>query len=632
MQLILLVKFADKSTMVRTYRQVAFSLLVLLVCLGCLGCTHDMLLYSVCMPEQRTIEIHEATQLPKAPIPNIPPPPTVTDPQPKLKERYLSLDEAIHIALKNSEVVRVLAGITAVSSGSTIYDVAISNTQIDQEQGRFDPRLDIDNRFDHLEVPRASLAPFEPEGAIITGIQTDSYNLDVGVSKTNVLGGTASITFSDKLSRFEPGLFPLNHEIQDSLTLRLDQPLLKGAGAQANLAPIIIARLNTDRSFFQFKDSMQELVRGVVEAYWAVVFARTDVWAREQQVEQGKFAYERAEARLRKEFATAGEVAQAKSAWENFKAGLVTARANLFQREAALRNIMGLPPSDDARLIPISRLKTDRMKVDWKGILTLAEEQRPDLIELKLIIEADQQLLFQARNQALPQVDAVGLYRWNGLEGRTPTNAYLSTEHGQFGEWMLGVNFSLPLGLRRDRASLRQQELNIARDYANLEQGFHAAVHDLATSVRSLDQFYEQYKAFQEARKAARINLEQQWAIYRVGGVKRDAFFLNVLQAITDWGNSVSAEAQTLAQYNTELATLERETGTILQTHGIRFYEERYGSIGPLGRLAHPKLYPQSLPPTPNISRYPNLDEPAENIFDLETPVKLRKKKSEEKK
>ena len=35
---------------------------------------------------------------------------------------------------------------------------------------------------------------------------------------------------------------------------------------------------------------MQELVRGVITAYWSLVEARTQLWAREQQVEQAKAA------------------------------------------------------------------------------------------------------------------------------------------------------------------------------------------------------------------------------------------------------------------------------------------------------------------------------------------------------
>ena len=62
----------------------------------------------------------------------------------------------------------------------------------------------------------------------------------------------------------------------------------------------------------------------------------------------------------------------------------------------------------------------------------------------ELIIEADQQSLIQARNQALPRVDATMLYRWNGLEGTTPTGQRAETGPGQFTDWSLGVNFSVP--------------------------------------------------------------------------------------------------------------------------------------------------------------------------------------------
>jgi outer membrane protein TolC len=240
------------------------------------------------------------------------------------------------------------------------------------------------------------------------------------------------------------------------------------------------------------------------------------------------------------------------------------------------------------------------------------------LIELKLIIEADQQFLIQARNQALPKLDAVALYRWNGLEGTTPARTNLSTNGSEYTDWSVGVNFSVPLGLRQGRAAVRQQEFIIARDRANLDQGLHNAVHELATGVRGQAETFEQYKARAEAREAARINLDQQTAEFRSGR----AIFLNVLEAITDWGNAVSAEALALTRYNTELANLERTTGTILETHGIHFYEERLGMIGPLGCITGNRYYPSSVRPAPNADRYPRTNEPAENTFDLKSPIK----------
>lgn len=587
------------------------------MCLVMLGCVTGAPWGLIIMPEQRTIDIRDPSQLPKAPIPEIPPPRTVSDPQPDLPERMISLDEAIQITLSNSQVVRVLAGTTAVSTGQTIYDPAISNTIIDQQQARFDPTLSVQNSWERSEPPLGVFDPLDPDGTAITGVRTDSYNLITEFAKPLITGGTAKLDVTDTRQRFLPGIFPLNPLEQYAIDLSLTQPLLQGAGIRPNLAPIVIARINTERSYFQFKSSMQDSVRGVIEAYWALVFARTDMWARKQQVEQGKTAYERAEARRRQGLGSAADVAQARLALANFRAALIGAEANVIQREAALKNIMGLPPSGPT-LVPVTPPSTNQIKPNWDEIVRLAEERRPDLIELKLVILADQQRLIVAKNQALPRVDAVMVYGWNGLEGTTLLGTKNSTNGGEFTDWTLGVNFSVPLGLRQGRAALRQQELILAKDWAYLNQGLHAAVHDLATSTRSLAQFYEQYEAFKEARVAARANLEQQVAEFRTGRT----IFLNVLEAITDWGTAVSAEAQTLAQYNAELANLERQTGTILETHGIYFFEERFGSVGPLGRLFRPRCYPASTPPGPNTPVYPVTSEPAENTFDLRDPLK----------
>ena len=53
----------------------------------------------------------------------------------------------------------------------------------------------------------------------------------------------------------------------------------------------------------------------------------------------------------------------------------------------------------------------------------------------------------------------------------------------------------------------------------------------------------------------------------------------------------------------------------------VRFLEERFESIGPLGRLHDERCYPSAMPPGPNGERYPSLDVPAEQFFDLTDPM-----------
>lgn len=568
------------------------------------------------LPEQKCLAIRSPSQICRARLPDRGVPSTVADPnaEQSLPVYQMTLDEAIRIALENSEIVRVLGGTAAVSSGSTVYDPAIANTLIDRARGRFDPSLIQRNRFNRQRVPVAGLDGGAPSGVSISGDRVYDYDMSVGVEKTTTGGGNLGLgvrTNPTQVYTTDPLL--LNPESRSSVDLSFTQPLLQGAGRGANMAPIVLARIDTERSFYQLKFSVQQLVQSVINAYWSLVFSRTDVVARQSQTQQGFEAYRRAAANLETGRGNIAEKAQAQSAWANFRAAQIAAESSVLQSEQALRDILGLDPYEPVRIVPITPPQQSQVPIDWQRIVQLAEENRCDLVQLKLVVEADQQELLLARNTAQPRVDATALYRFNGLEGRTPGGDYLVASPGDFTGWQLGVDVSLPLGLRESRAELRRQELALARDRANLHEGLRQASHALARRYRNLSQYYQEYLAVKEARLAARINFEVQWENY----VTNRTIYLNVLQAITSWGNAVSAEAQSLLRYNSELAALDLETGMILELHGIRFYEEGFRSTGPAGRLAPDHCYPRSIVPGQNNDYYPVGNQPSESVFNL---------------
>jgi outer membrane protein TolC len=591
----------------------------LAVVIGCTTTAGDVCRHVV-LPEARVVSARDPSQLPPARIPETVSPRTVSNPRPGTEEWRLSLDDAIRIGLENARVIRVLAGTTAVASGRTVYDPAIALTVIDQEQGRFDPTVQQRNRWSRIENPAAFLDPVLPLRAVLSDRTVDEYRSDVGLAKTNVLGGEWGFNWAETPTTFGGlGIEPLNPANRRFLELTYTQPLLQGGGFYVNTAPIVIARLNTERTFFQYKSSVQDLVSGIIEAYWNLVLARTELWARQIQVQQSETAYRREEARLRTGLGDAKDVAQARSTFTQFKANLVAAEANVLTREGALRNILGLTPDDGRVLVPVSAPTDQRLRPDWSQIVRLAEQRRPDIVELKLVVEADQVRRGQAENAALPRLDLTGLYRWNGLSGEQLSGERFASGAGQFTDWTIGINFAVPLGLRQARARVREIELITARDRAFVDQSVHAAVHELAATIRDLDNAYEQYRAFKESRTAALENLLVQLEQFRADRT----IYLSVLQALNDWGNAVSSEARALVGYNIALATLERQTGTILETHGLVFAEERFRAAGPFGE-SHLRDYPLGVTPEGVPSRYPATPEPGENSFDLRDPTKPR--------
>jgi outer membrane protein TolC len=568
-------------------------------------------------PEQRDIEFRPSMALPGAEVPVVDQIPTVDDPLTGRPTYYLSLDEALQIAILNCRVVRVLNGLSAASTGTTIYDTAIANTQIDQARGRFDPTLNIQNQGGRIDSPVGIPDGTAPSGVRFQGTASESFSHSSSLSKTTTGGGTGTLSLRANPSKVGvPGQL-LNPQTSSSLDLALSQPLLRGRGRCPNLAPIVIARIDTERSFYQLQDSVQSLVRSIIEGYWGIVFARTDLWARQQQIKQLQFAYDRFDAQRKSGRGDLGDTAQAQVSLANFKASLIAAEAELINREEALSNALGLPPGSRLHVIPSTPPQRDHQPPEIATLVQTAEQHRPDVAQLKLQLEADEQRILLARNNSLPQVDASALYRWNGLQGTTPNTTRITTQGGEFADWQLGANLAVALGVRADRAALRRAELSMARDRALLEQQVHAATHEIAGSLRNLEQFYAQYKAFQRVREAAQVNLQRQFDVARMGGIRTEPLtYLNVLQAVTDWGNSVSGEAGSLTAYNAELARLDQTAGIILPRHGIEFCEQDYASLGPR-YVAPPAGYPAKTKPTPPHPLYEKGDKAAEESFDL---------------
>lgn len=407
-------------------------------------------IWSTVVPEQQTLVPQEPVRYQAMPLPTERPRTVRSDQQ--VRDWQLTLDDALLIALQNAEVIRVSAGIGVSTSGRTIYDVAIANAKIDSERARFDPTLSVENTWARTETPTAGIIVPNPSQRSTTGFQTDVYRLDTALEKLNVFGGVTRFEVGADISETDPRVARLNPQERSDIQLSYVQPLLQGRGKDVNLAPIVIARLDTSRSYFQLQNSVQDLVYGVIEAYWNVVAARVDVWARKQQVEQGRFAYDRAIARQKRGLADSAEVTQTRLAYTNFQAALITVRGQLLDRENILRNLLFLPASGSTEIKPTTIPHTDRINFEWDQLVELADCHRPDLKDLRTLIAIDQRRIRALENLNQPRLDAVAQYRWNTLSGdlystfgsQPPTS--FATRGSEFTDWTLGINFSVPLG------------------------------------------------------------------------------------------------------------------------------------------------------------------------------------------
>jgi outer membrane protein TolC len=566
-------------------------------------------------------------------LPRLVKPRTTNDPE--AQEIWpMTLQQAIRIGLDNSEIVRVIAfgaqGIpiggfepTPLNSGASagvasslgagtlqsVYDPAILETNIATALSTFD------TAFTTSLLWGSNVTPFNNgvQGGSLTLTGTkfpiisvnDSYTFQAGLSKQTETGATLGIVHNIAWSYQNSSFLVWPSAFTTNLQLTLTQPLLGSAplpgqaagrpvGLEANRAPIVIARLNADAAVWRFKAEIMAHVRSVEQQYWNLAQSHVQLWSADRAVAlaQGILDRERVELVVGK--GTIADVAEAEQRLEQFNLDLVTRTSDVITTERQLRNILGLPPADNRRIIPVTPPAEARLEPDWDISLAQMLNFQPDIVQQQILVRVAELQLLIARNQLLPQLSLNALYQFNGLgqqldsaeavmtgatlKALNPVIAHLQTISGlnsppgtfsNFVTWQVGFTFQAPLGMRAPLANTRSAQYVLLRARAYLQQIVHQTTHSLARFFLEIDANYKQFKTASRLREAAATRLEAQRAYYEEGKIPIDRF----LDAVSQYATAVATEAQYKTTYNISIVALEEAKGTLLAYDNISVAE-----------------------------------------------------------
>ena len=548
---------------------------------------------------------------------------------------HMTLQEAIRIGLDNSEVVRVISlgaqGIpvggfepTPLNTGagagvssslgagtlSSVYDPAIQETQIATALAVFDANFTTSILWGHNSSPvNNSLSA----GVVNTGARyplvfnQDNATFQSTLQKRAATGAVLQLQHNVAYlySNSPANVFPSAYTVNTQLSIT--QPLLGGtaanpSGLEANRANIVIARLNADASVWNFKAAVMAHVRSVEQQYWALSQQQISLWSRETAVRLGEEILRRERAELEVGRATTADVAEAEQQLENFRLNLVTATSDVVTTERQLRNILGLPPADNRRIVPDTAPTEARLEPDWETSVAQMLAFQPDIVQQQLLVRLTELQLLLARNQLLPQLNLNALYQFNGLGSKLDgaeavssgaglnvinpitslqnRNAGLNTQPQNvkdFNQWQVGLTFSMPIGFRAPLANTRQAQYQLLRQRAFLQQIVHQTTHSLSRFFIEVDANYKLFRTAQRLRSAAQLRLEAQRAFYEEGRITID----RLLDAVSQYANAIAQEAQYKTSYNTSIAALEEAKGTLLSYDNIAVAE------GPSPRKAY---------------------------------------------
>ncbi len=562
------------------------------------------------------------------PLPQVSDPRTTSNPE---AEQYweLKLQDAIKIGLENSEVVRVIAlgaqGIpvggfepTPLNTGAggalgtgtltTVYDPAIQETQIAQALSVFDASLSATIFWNK------NVAPFNnaiSAGTFIAGAKfpvvftQETANAALTLQKRGATGTTYSVAhnvvynYSNSPTNVYPSAYTTNTQ------MRFSQPLLGSApnafnpnpnpaGLEANRAPVVVQRIQADVSVWRFKAEVMAEVRSIEQQYWALSQAQVQYWASETAVDLGDQILRREEAKYLVGNGALPNVAEAAEQLERFRLDFVDKTANLITTERQLRNILGLPPTDNRRIIPVTAPTEARVEPNWEASLAQMVTFQPDIVQNQLLVRVAELQLLVARNQLLPVLNLDALYQFNGLghhldqaesvmSGRTISAINPMLQNMQrlaglnpqpsrlsdFQTWQVGLTFQMPLGYRGPLANTKSAQYTLLRQRAFLQQVVHQTTHSLARFFLEVDANYKLFKTAGRLKAAAKQRLDAQAAFYENGTITIDRY----LDAVNRWATAVAQEADFRTRYNTAIAALEEAKGTLLAYDNIALAE-----------------------------------------------------------
>lgn len=467
----------------------------------------------------------------------------------EVQPQQLDLETAIQTALENN------LGLSAQR-----YGPANAQDALIAAESAFDPIFFGNTSLSERQSPARSSAlddfvlPTSENRALGTGV---SKRLSTGANVT-IDTGISRQTTNNNAAR--------NPDYSSDVGFRVQQPLLKDAWSTVNLAPIARAKAQADQSLYQLRSDILDLMSETEIAYWNLAYAQADRDLVESSIELANNLLEENKERERLGYVTPLEVLQAQTEVFNQEENRIRADRVIEEAMDQLRDLMGkqsffdsLTPTLEVSALPT--ISTEVPELDAIVRASVANDADAAAQELQIEVQRINRLLAQDETRPDLNLNAGLNYSGRDTDGRESyRGAYQANGYG----WNVGLEVSIPWGLRDAKARLRQAKRGLEREelelYALKQQKALAA----RTAWRSLSTGVKRVEVTRKALELNEQTFEQERARYGSGL----SAYRRVLEAQRDFDrarrNYLSAIIETLRAR----VRLGRIDGSILERNG----------------------------------------------------------------
>ena len=491
------------------------------------------------------------------------------------QSRFLPLLEAIHKSFVSKRVIHSLGADVSVES-VTLLDPEITAMQIPLAQSRFDPILSSQAATNHIDRPPSSFF----SGGIPIANQRDEIEFNTRLTKEWATGTTTSLGYEPSLAYlFFPtgnsgGFNPIN---SSDLVMQATQPLLRGAGRPTNLATIRIAENRLEQSRFEVESKLQQQLRSIEQAYWllhanhvrrkaiadAIALSNEIVEVERNRFEAGRVIYT--------------DVARARFKLEDLFQQKLNAEKEIQRISLQIGQLTGMEIEPTTMLEPSDVPERRKPEYDLNAVTAVALQRNPSLLRQRYEIAVRQNQVQVARNQLQPQLDLRSSVRSSGLDNDLGSSLRDMSKF-EFVDVSVGLVYARQVGNRAAKSKYRQTELEAVRvrellDAFERQVGFNIAesLNTLQLSFATFESSLRQLAESHQWVKLAKLRYESPPA--ESGSEALLVSLLDYQSAIQSQVDALLNAALALADYNTRLASVEEQRGTLLDRWGIAVSE-----------------------------------------------------------
>lgn len=368
---------------------------------------------------------------------------------------------------------------------------------------------------------------------------------------------------------------PFNPRLSSNFNFNFTQPLLRNFTIDSTRQQLMLGQKQKEIVDVQLQQQIAQTTRRVRSAYFDLVGAYGQLDVARQTLELAQKSLKDNQMRVEVGTLPPIDIIEAQAEVSRNEEGVIIAEARIKTLEDALRTLIMNPSQPDfwtARITPAEQPVLTPQAVDVAAAVSNALANRTDLVQARKQLEQTDINLKYARNQRLPNVDAVVNY---GLAGIGGTRTIYDTSQGfpiptgsaqrsfgdalrdifgnEFKTWSLQLQVSYPIGQSQAEAAVAQTRLQRQQDVTSLRQLEMLIATSVRDAARQVETSLKRVEATKKAREFAERNLDAEQKRMTVGL----STTFQLLQAQRRLSEQRLAELTATIDYNRALVNLQ---------------------------------------------------------------------------